>query len=64
MHVGPTTTLLLLDIVLDTVGGNREALKAIDVATCLYLPHFAVAAIVGPLTGWMIDYGWTRTGGT
>jgi hypothetical protein len=28
--------------VLDTVGGNKAALKAIDVATCLYLPHFAV----------------------
>jgi MFS family permease len=55
--IGPTTTLLLLDIVLDSVGGSQTKLKAIDVATCLYLPHFVVAAVVGPVTGWMIDYG-------
>jgi hypothetical protein len=55
--IGPTTTLMLLDIVLDTVGGNTSALKAIDVATCLYLPHFMVAVVVGPMTGWLIDYG-------
>ena len=30
--IGPTTTLLLLDIVLDTVGGSQTALKAIDVS--------------------------------
>jgi hypothetical protein len=55
--IGPTTTLMLLDIVLDTVGGNASALKTIDVATFLYLPHFIVAAVVGVITGWLIDYG-------
>jgi MFS family permease len=55
--IGPTTTLMLLDIVLDTLGGNANALKAIDVATFLYLPHFIVAAVVGVITGWLIDYG-------
>ena len=47
----------MLLIVLDTLGGNANALKAIDVATFLYLPHFIVAAVVGVITGWLIDYG-------
>ncbi|EKX44085.1 hypothetical protein GUITHDRAFT_109868 [Guillardia theta CCMP2712] len=53
--VGPTTTLFLLDIVMDTVGDAK--LKQINLAQCVYIPHFILAVLVGTASGWMIDYG-------
>ena len=40
---------------LSAVGDAK--LKQINLAQCVYIPHFILAVLVGTASGWMIDYG-------